>query len=333
MGLEDEAEELLKYETIGDQLEERDGTDYTALHHAANLGCAKLVGALLQAKADVNSQCGEINGSLFVPGGRSPLHLAVSNGDEDTISTILACNPRIDCKDWENETPLALATSKTAQTILKNMQKQYYASLPGDQKPPQEVMIPLDKGSVFSRQRKRIQNTKARRTRNLDISDRKQLHKPHILKNVWSEDVCQRVLNEVLRITAKHGWTSKRHSQYPTTDIPIHEVPSVFEWVRHSIVTDVFAKVARKYKLSFAALKIRDAFYVKYSSDPGAQRGLGLHRDGSLLSCNVLLNKSSEFEGGGTIFHESSEGKMIMSGKRGDFLIHSGQLLHGGREV
>ena len=32
------------------------------------------------------------------------------------------------------------------------------------------------------------------------------------------------------------------------------------------------------------------------------QAGLGMHRDGTLLNCVVLLNHPSEFEGGGTSF-------------------------------
>mmetsp|Transcript_28024 Transcript_28024/g.38729 ORF Transcript_28024/g.38729 Transcript_28024/m.38729 type:complete len:110 (-) Transcript_28024:151-480(-) len=89
--------------------------------------------------------------------------------------------------------------------------------------------------------------------------------------------------------------------------------------------------IAKAFELLPQSLRIRDAFFVKY--DVNGQKGLGFHRDGTLLSCNVLLNKASEFKGGGTVFQESDIGRQVVTGKRGDFVAHSGQLLHGGNEV
>eukprot|EP00466_Bigelowiella_natans_P021495 jgi/Bigna1/72824/fgenesh1_pg.21_\ len=136
MGLEEIGEELLKrHEKIKDYIDEVDGYDYTALHHAANLGCSDLVRALLQAKANVNATTDQIASTLFVPGGRSALHLAVkfdadvnigSNGCTDTISALLEFKAQIDLRDFEGEPPLAVTSSKAAQKLLIRAARNHY---------------------------------------------------------------------------------------------------------------------------------------------------------------------------------------------------------------
>lgn len=48
-------------------------------------------------------------------------------------------------------------------------------------------------------------------------------------------------------------------------------------------------------------LRVVDAFVVKYDA-AGGQKELKPHRDGSVISFNIALNPSSEYEGGGTWF-------------------------------
>ena len=60
------------------------------------------------------------------------------------------------------------------------------------------------------------------------------------------------------------------------------------------------------------------------------QAELEMHRDGSVVSFNILLNDASEFEGGGTIFEE--EGRTVQI-QQGDCLVHAGRLRHGGAAV
>ena len=61
------------------------------------------------------------------------------------------------------------------------------------------------------------------------------------------------------------------------------------------------------------------------------QAGLGMHRDGTLLNCVVLLNHPSEFEGGGTSFAPPLD--RIYPLGRGDCLCSCGQMLHGAADV
>ena len=61
-----------------------------------------------------------------------------------------------------------------------------------------------------------------------------------------------------------------------------------------------------------------------------AQASLPLHRDGSLLSFNILLNNAAAFDGGGTYFELLDT---TYRGQQGDAVIHSGRLRHAGAEV
>ena len=66
---------------------------------------------------------------------------------------------------------------------------------------------------------------------------------------------------------------------------------------------------------------------MKYEAKPGCQRGVEIHRDGSILSFNVLLNSSGDFTGGGTYIEEDDK---VYEIGQGDIFCHSGMLRHGG---
>ena len=61
------------------------------------------------------------------------------------------------------------------------------------------------------------------------------------------------------------------------------------------------------------------------------QAGLGMHRDGTLLNCVVLLSRPQDFDGGGTMF--ASPLDTTYQTRRGDCLCSCGQLLHGAAPV
>eukprot|EP00966_Prymnesium_polylepis_P109837 2541530-Prymnesium_polylepis.1 len=46
--------------------------------------------------------------------------------------------------------------------------------------------------------------------------------------------------------------------------------------------------MARVFGIARSRLALRESFVIRYS--PQTQPSLGIHRDGTLLSCNVLLN-------------------------------------------
>ena len=69
---------------------------------------------------------------------------------------------------------------------------------------------------------------------------------------------------------------------------------------------DDSSKIIKSYCLpENTQMRINDMFIVKYNHDQ--QNELALHQDGSTFSFNILLNPSSEFEGGGTYFEHFQE--------------------------
>ena len=74
----------------------------------------------------------------------------------------------------------------------------------------------------------------------------------------------------------------------------------------------------------------RDLFVVKYSAAPGAQADLKPHTDGSIISFNVLLNDSAEFDGGGTHFLHLDA---TISAERGGCVVHDSKYTHAGQPI
>ena len=104
----------------------------------------------------------------------------------------------------------------------------------------------------------------------------------------------------------EHGWTTNRHYNYPTTDLPWY----VLSPEAQTIVDDVWRAMASNVKKRCGLggddkLTINDVFLVKYT--PDGQPGLHRHRDGSFASFNLMLSDPEDYEGGGTRMWDSAE--------------------------
>ena len=92
-------------------------------------------------------------------------------------------------------------------------------------------------------------------------------------------------------------WTTNRHTNYPTTDIEIDNIPDL-ESVKRTIVKNVTSVIREHYRLEEnAEISAYDLFVVKYDST-GGQAGLGVHRESSEFSFVLLLSDPENFEGG-----------------------------------
>ena len=145
---------------------------------------------------------------------------------------------------------------------------------------------------------------------------------------------CQAIIDESEQWAARAGgWTSKPHFNHPTTDIPLAELPRT----RHLLNADVlpnriYPLLGTAFEMSlpaWRALRVADAFVVKYDADKG-QTHLAKHRDGSVLSFNIALNERFEYEGGGTWFEGLGTSLPI---ERGHVCCHASGVLHGGHPI
>ena len=144
---------------------------------------------------------------------------------------------------------------------------------------------------------------------------------------IYSADMCRYIINESEKYaTHNGGWTTKRHHSYPTTDLPVDKIPSIFGIILETLKT-ILKQISISYGLCDFELDIKDLFVVKYSHD--AQNELSPHKDGSFISFNILLNETNEFEGGGTYFEDG----LTSYSEQGDVLLHSGLINHSGLPI
>ena len=124
-------------------------------------------------------------------------------------------------------------------------------------------------------------------------------------------------------------WTTKRHKNYPTTDIPIKSIPGL-DKIKTKIVNNISALIKNKYYLdNQSTIEAYDLFVVKY--DMNGQRGLDIHRDSSEFSFVLLLSNPDNFEGGGTYYEEDK--LLINPDKQGSLSVHFGKVKHSGKNI
>jgi hypothetical protein len=150
----------------------------------------------------------------------------------------------------------------------------------------------------------------------------------YIYNKIYGKNVCEWIIFESEEYAKNNGgWSTSRHENYATTDIPVEKILPIFRYVLYSFQT-IFHKIQTSYCLSKnTEFNIIDLFIVKYSEN--AQNSLDLHHDGSFLTVNVLLNDACEFEGGGTYFNDGTTVFL----EQGDMLVHSGKMKHAGIQI
>ncbi|KAJ1446516.1 hypothetical protein M885DRAFT_546156 [Pelagophyceae sp. CCMP2097] len=176
---------------------------------------------------------------------------------------------------------------------------------------------------------------RARAAADLDVPET--LRAAYTLPRFWSAARCGQVLDalhaEVARRADDHGdgWSDGRHRAFATNDLPVALVPQIDALCRAWLRADVFPHLVRRHGWgSTDRLDFRDLFFVRYSASPGRQRGLPLHRDGSVVSFNVLLSDPQSFQGGGTYVEADN---CVYAIGRGDVFVHAGKLRHGAAPV
>jgi hypothetical protein len=153
-----------------------------------------------------------------------------------------------------------------------------------------------------------------------------------------SEGECKAVIEEAESVAAgSGGWNTKRHSNYPTTDIPVLSLPATKRWVDEALETRIFPFLAHCFPQACAdadSFRVNDVFVVKYNASSG-QTQLKNHRDGGLISINIALNSQEDFSGGGTaLFCNSSDSsEQVALMERGHMLAHSSSVMHAGRQI
>jgi len=153
----------------------------------------------------------------------------------------------------------------------------------------------------------------------------------HILKTAWSRAECESIIQSA---NDRNQWSTSRHHLYPTTDVPVAELPTPVRDACLSLACGyILPALACIFYTPLNELHFKDMFVAKYTTT--RQSGLAEHTDGSAFSFNVLLSQNADeggggdFEGGGTSF--CNIGRVQPS--QGHVLVHRGSLLHQGNPV
>ncbi|KAL3673598.1 hypothetical protein V7S43_001298 [Phytophthora oleae] len=258
-------------------------------------------------------------GKNIASGGCSLLHLAAKKGELNMVKLFVASPMLLEpqtLRDWDGNSPARVAAIHGHDQVAA-----FLEGMTGE--------APLSASEVAELQAKREKMARERYLAHLEPHEA--MLEPSVFQGIWTLKETTLVRNEVNRLAAEQGWCKERHASYQTTDMPCHQVAALNSWVRSTLAARLFPEIAKRYKLpKTQRLLFRDLFFVKYEARKGERSELALHRDGSVLSFNVLLNSAEEFTGGGTYFDAT---KRTVHITEGDAAVHSGKVLHAGAPV
>lgn len=149
---------------------------------------------------------------------------------------------------------------------------------------------------------------------------------------IFTAAECQSIVSEAEQVASAIEWTTNRHGNFPTTDLPIVELPQTLSFLRLALVERIYPLLRHQFGEFLpdpTKLRVADGFVVKYDA-AGGQKELKPHRDGSVLSFNIALNPATDFEGGGTWFASLDDALKI---EQGHMVSHASALLHGGHGI
>lgn len=149
---------------------------------------------------------------------------------------------------------------------------------------------------------------------------------------IFTAAECECIVRESEYVASQIAWTTNRHGNFPTTDLPLVELPETLQFLRRALVERVYPALRHQFGCYLPApdkLRVADGFVVKYDAEAG-QRELKPHRDGSVVSFNIALNPADQYEGGGTWFASLEDSVKL---EQGEMVSHASGLLHGGHGI
>jgi hypothetical protein len=182
------------------------------------------------------------------------------------------------------------------------------------------------------------------------------LHNVHVVSFLTSQQaaVCLALANDYAARTGR--WDRPdfdRHAAYATCDFPVDDCGPLRRLLDDlDFDRRLFQLMSDRYGVPSADLDLLDLFCAHYraesaSNDAGSpgyvtetMDRLEPHRDGSLLSCTVLLSPPADFSGGGTFFDALRDepvdldrclhpGGVVRPKREGCAVLHTGKALHG----
>jgi hypothetical protein len=140
-----------------------------------------------------------------------------------------------------------------------------------------------------------------------------------IFNNIYSQDTCNWIIKESeLYAKENGGWTK---------NMSIDKIQSIFKYILETL-PNIISKFHKYYCIpEITETNILELFILKY--EEGYQNNFDLYNNGSVLTFNVMLSSSKDYEGGGKQFNDGIK----ISLEQGDLLLHSGYVKHTDLDV
>jgi tetratricopeptide (TPR) repeat protein len=179
--------------------------------------------------------------------------------------------------------------------------------------------------------------------------DERLLHGGHLIHAtaapVLTADECEEVIAE-----AAEAMEAGRSSSFTYTaaqrisEVHVHDLPKAREWLRERLHQTFFPLLCSRFGsgerpttgadahvvVAPSELAVYDALVIRYDAERGGTRQ-PTHRDASLLSLNIALSDTSDYEGGGT--HFESLGSPPLKLERGHAMCHASGIRHAGYSI
>ena len=106
-----------------------------------------------------------------------------------------------------------------------------------------------------------------------------------------SAQACARAIEAAETWAAGNGgWTTSRHFEVPTTDVPLRMLTPLLPWLTRTLADTMLPAAAAAYPAAVpdpARLRVLDGFLVRYQA--GKQASLPTHCDQSLVSFTLCM--------------------------------------------
>lgn len=144
-----------------------------------------------------------------------------------------------------------------------------------------------------------------------------------------SAERCSAIIREAEQVG---GWSAQEFYYALDVTQQLETLPETLAWFNAELEERLFPMLATQYPSAIPdadLLRVLDCKILKYNATAGESR-LGTHRDGSLVTFTIALNRGNAYEGGGLFVEEL---RRVFKMERGCVLSHPGIMRHGGHRV
>ncbi len=150
---------------------------------------------------------------------------------------------------------------------------------------------------------------------------------------------CDRLVDFAEEFNANQSSKSRQWRKlytYTKMDLPMMDLGDVqgFEEVKEKLMARINSVIAAYFKCDGSLLKPRtwkEPHFLKYVFDaPSPHCGVEMHYDGCAITWNLMLSRSTDYDGGGTYIRRIMKTVKL---QQGQVLVHPGELFHCGVEI